>query len=60
MIIDEEGRVLYIKSIHSEDISLWQYGHYNISKTSSSSMMAILLATHLYNSNATTQISSLS
>jgi len=50
MIIDV---MLYIKSTHSEDMFLWQCGHYNISMTSLSSMMAILLVTYFHGIDTT-------
>jgi len=49
----------YVKSTHSEDMSLQQGYHYNIYKTSLSSMTATLLATYSCGSDATIWISSL-
>ena len=43
---DEPAPVSYVKSTHSEDMSLQCCCHYNISDISLSSMMAILLTTY--------------
>ena len=51
--------ISYVKSIYSKDTSPQWCCHYNISDTSLSSIMAILLATYFCSINATIQVSSL-
>ena len=33
-VIQDKGKMLYVKSTYSEDTFPWQYDHYNIFKTS--------------------------
>ena len=43
------ARLLYVKSIYSKDISLWQCCHFKIHNISLFPMTAILFTTHSYN-----------